>query len=245
MSDSLACSVIERPILFSARMVRAILDGSKTQTRRIVKVRNELPPTWATFASEGHSLSQNAHPRPVGSFFWSEEQQSGQPLKSLRRWPTLPKEHPMAGDWYWTPSPYGKIGDRLWVRETWAQPTTLDPGPTFYRADYPRCVPSHYRNVPPADAITWKPSIHMPRALCRMVLEVTGVRVERLQDISYNDARTEGWNPMADDGKNPNPLDPKSWFLDLWTEINGPDSWSANPWVWVIEFKRVDGANGA
>lgn len=99
-------------------MVRAILDGRKTQTRRVVKVRNELPPAWATFASEGHSLMQDGKARPVGSFYWSEEQQTEKPITTLRRWPVLPEKHPMAGDWYWTPSPYGKIGDRLWVRET-------------------------------------------------------------------------------------------------------------------------------
>ncbi|VVE68779.1 hypothetical protein PCA31118_03036 [Pandoraea captiosa] len=83
------------------------------------------------------------------------------------------------------------------------------------------------------------PSLHMPRWASRITLEITGVRVERLQAISYDDARAEGWGPMADDGKNPNPLDPKSWFLNLWSQINGPGSWNATPWVWVVEFKRI------
>lgn len=80
----------------------------------------------------------------------------------------------------------------LWVRETWAQPAALDPGPTVYPADYPACVPNGYENIPPAEAITWKPSIHMPRSLCRLVLEVTGVRVERLNDCSEADAIAKG-----------------------------------------------------
>ncbi|MCY0853841.1 hypothetical protein [Cupriavidus sp. D39] len=110
---------IVRPILFSGAMVRAILDGRKTQTRRVVKERHLVA-------------------APPASFF--------QYLREA--------------------CPFGKPGDRLWVRETWAQPAALDPGPTVYRADYPACVPAGYENVPPVEAVTWKPNIHMPR-LCR------------------------------------------------------------------------------
>ncbi len=139
-------------------------------------------------------------------------------------------------DCEWQPviCPYGQPGDRLWVCETWAQPTTLDPGPTFYRADYPRCVPPQYENVPLVDAITWKPSIHMPRSQCRLVLEVTGVRVERLNHISESDARAEGVDHIRD--KVPTARDS---FRYLWETLYGAESWTANPWVWVIEFKRV------
>ncbi|MBR8344711.1 hypothetical protein KDX40_13280 [Burkholderia ambifaria] len=193
-------------------MVRAILEGRKTQTRRVVTVRGEQPPAWATFASEGHSLMQDGKPRPVGSFYWSEEQQAGKPLKTLRRWPVLPEKHPMAGDWHWTPSPYGKIGDRLWVRETHAEVFEIDipagrpTGPIgtygsparpdwksrfVYLADGP--MPNvQWHHVGDSQPVRWTPSIHMPRRAARIMLEITSVRVERLQSISEADAIAEG-----------------------------------------------------
>lgn len=141
--------------------------------------------------------------------------------------------------------PYGKPGDRLYVRETWAQPVPLDPGPTFYRADYPDNVLGRYENLPSAEAITWKPSIHMPRALSRILLEVTAVRVERLNDCGEADAIAEGIAPELDgwtDYSNPscqmctNPIDS---YRSLWDSINGAGAWETNPWVWVVEFRRV------
>lgn len=173
----------ERPILFSGEMVRAILDGSKTQTRRVVK---------------GDALGiLNLEIRPPSDPIFVE--------KCL----------------------YGKPGDRLWVREAWAQHTETfgDFLPsTVYRADP---VTPHFTK--------WKPSIHMPRWASRITLEITGVRVERLQDISEKDALSEGCEP--DDG-NPESPSPISEFRDLWQSINGAESWAANQWVWVIEFKK-------
>ena len=214
----------ERPILFSAPMVRALLAGTKTQTRRVCKPANQ------------HALSYVVGPfeeRPdlTAGLFGDEE-----------------------GDLKFS-CPYGQPGDRLWVRETWAQPTTLDPGPTFYRADYPACAAA-FTNLPPVDEITWKPSIHMFRKDSRILLEITGVRVERLQDISPRDAREEGLHRHPYDWRNCEfPLDDTAYepFKDfgtryscasqayraLWEHINGTGSWDANPWVWVVEFKRV------
>ncbi|MBR8151047.1 hypothetical protein [Burkholderia vietnamiensis] len=230
-------------------MVRTILEGRKTQTRRIVKVRNELPPAWATFASEGHSLSQDGAPQPSGAFFWSEEQLPGQPLKSLRRWPILPVSHPMAGDWYWTPSPYGRVGDRLYVRETW-QHSNHPFGPyesdclVFYRADYLEdpLGPDLERS---ADGIRreWRPSIHMPRAAARITLEITGVRVERLQAISWADAIAEGIKDPRRAAVRIDPIDGTvAQFRKLWDSLNAArgHGWDANPWVWVIEFRRIE-----
>lgn len=197
-------------------MVRAILDGRKTVTRRIVK--------------------------PCHMVMDHGEDAAGQCINAGYI-PCLPL------------CPYGLRGDRLWVRETWAQPTTLDPGPTFYRADYPECVPPQYQNVPPASEIRWKPSIHMPRPESRITLEIIGVRVERLHAISEADAMAEGitttWpdGPRMDDGPNHYTItiDQVSYnaptaveaFRMLWSAINGPESWDANPWVWVLSFKRV------
>jgi len=222
----------ERPILFSGAMVRAILDGRKTQTRRILKPQPDM------------SLIRPEYQDPNlwefrKRFMFYEDGWSGHEHAFIR------KDDPSDMPVWQHRSPYGEPGDRLWVRETWAQPAALDPGPTVYRADYPACVPAGFENIPPADAITWKPSIHMPRALCRQVLEVTGVRVERLNDCSRADAIAEGIAPELEgwaDYSNPSCqmcLDPVDSYRTLWDSINGAGAWEANPWVWVVEFRRA------
>ncbi len=185
----------ERPILFNGSMVRAILDGRKTQTRRIVK--NICDPI----------LIDDILPAdPKG--FWCFH--GNDPSVCID-------------------CPFGQVGDRLWVRETWAPVSTFDPSPetgALYRAD------------PVYDGANvewrWKPSIHMPRWASRITLEVTGVRVERLNEISESDAISEGVTLP-----NPELETYYSGFKRLWQSINGDHSWSLNPWVWVIEFKRV------
>lgn len=239
----------ERPILFNAPMVRAILDGSKTQTRRVLKkqpyVSRTNPPSFSDIE--------------VGDLFVCPDMLPTGPERGrvIAECTSAGTYHCMGQTAFAEKhSPYGVSGDRLWVRETWscdfANHYPCDP--VWYAADDDRRLDIEVRDgvrgiYSPESGVMvpfrWRPSIHMPRWASRITLEITGVRVERLQDISYDDARAEGWNPSADDGKNPNPLDPKSWFLNLWSQINGPDSWTANPWVWVIEFKRVDGAKGA
>lgn len=137
--------------------------------------------------------------------------------------------------------PYGTVGDRLWVRETWAtsaaydsyKPSklTVNSDPWFYRAD----------GEGGEDRGKWRPSIFMRTFISRITLEITGVRIERVQDISEEDAKEEGCIP-DDQSLNPNEIGPAaSIFESLWKSINGPDSWDANPWVWVIQFKRVEG----
>jgi hypothetical protein len=197
----------EHPILFSAPMVRALLNGSKTQTRRVVKPT----PEW------------------IG--------QSG--VLSYRGRVGLP--HAL--------SPYGQPGDRLWVRESiflsketdrhhYSATGLIGPG-----VDYEK-------EPPPAIGLPAKsiPSIHMPRWASRITLEITGVRVERLQDISTTDCRAEGCVLL---GQGPSVTTRDllwsgrewasgcAWYRELWESINGPGSWDANPWVWVIEFKVV------
>jgi hypothetical protein len=207
--------VKERPILFSAPMVRAILDGRKTVTRRPVKVQ---PRSRADIGSYG----------------------TGQPF--IRN-PDVTKRNPEC--------PFGNPGDRLWVRETWycdhnevmcgpyLKPDDLDvseardDGTLVYAAD--GLTPYE------ADQPVWKPSIHMPRWACRILLEITDVRVERLQDISRSDIRAEGLQcppELASDDVSPNYRDwyPAAW-RELWESTGG--DWDANPWVWVVEFKRV------
>jgi len=210
----------ERPILFSAPMVRAILDGRKTVTRRPVKS------DWI----QSDRAPLNTAP---GLFhFWC----SGEHV-----------------------CPYGEPGQRLWVRETFMdllgtgvehRPDPNGPLQRYaYRADHP---PGSQSDEARKDfSLKWKPSIHMPRAACRILLEITDVRVERLQDISDEQAIAEGiepfidfqssghWRRYRDGGTNSYVDNPVMSYASLWSEINGAGSWEANPWVWVVEFKRV------
>lgn len=135
----------------------------------------------------------------------------------------------------WVTCPYGQPGDRLWVRETWAPtpggPATKENG-ALYRAD------GHDANW------LWKPSIHMPRWASRLTLEIVSVRVERLQDISEEDAKSEGVEVLSQGfkcylGADCQCGDARMSFMSLWESINGPGSWEKNDWVWVIEFKRL------
>ena len=161
----------ERPILFSAPMVRAILDRTKTQTRRVVKLKPDYMETFLRL------------PNKVAC------------------------------------CPYGQPGGRLWVRETFEDCESALHSCVLYRAD---------GGTP---GTKWTPSIHMPRWASRITLEITGVRVERLQDISEEDAISEG-----------TPFPCGGWvggYQKLWESIHGPGSWDLNPWVWVVEFKRV------
>ena len=126
--------------------------------------------------------------------------------------------------------PYGQPGDRLWVRESFARvPTACGSEDIVFAADY-------QDGSDRAAGVRYTPSIHMPRAVSRITLEITGVRVERLQDISRGDAMAEGC-PFPNMAQGP---DPRDWYAELWGAINGPDSWAENPWAWVIEFKAIE-----
>lgn len=194
----------ERPILFSAPMVRALLDGTKTQTRRLVKMKPH------------HQIEQ----RDDGS-----------------NWPWM-YDGARDADW-WMPCPHGQPGDRLWVRETWAYGIHAlaaardENGPFVYAAD---------GTTQGRLCDRWRPSIHMPRTASRITLEITGVRVERLQDISNDDAYSEGtgtWAAETAKDGNKWPSMPRA-FRGLWESINGAESWATNPWVWAIDFKRLE-----
>lgn len=212
----------EKPMLFSDPMVRALLGGTKTQTRRVVKPK------------EGRIVG----PAGPGIAF----DQCGTHLTTVI-------------------CPYGQPGDRLWVRETFARidGQTRPWIETDYRATY-----KHGDRMGDTLGIKkrWTPSIHMPRHASRITLEVTGVRIELLQDISEADAAAEGIErlppPRTGSVGGPNRFTLKgmgsgacaghvSWnaptatelYQRLWEDINGPGSWAANPWVWVVEFKRL------
>lgn len=218
----------ERPILFSGPMVRALLDGGKTQTRRLLK---PLPFSVAEVASGNHLFDYRAD---LGDY------ERVLPMVDLLK-----------------RCPYGQPGDRLWVRETFTEgwPLRSDgivdefdedgnqkPKQPYYRASNPDLEWCEGGDDCPAP-VPWRPSIHMPRAISRITLEVMGVRVERLQDISEADAMAEGSRSWALEQYTPVKDIPagetRLIFRQLWEQINGPGSWAANPWVWVVEFRRL------
>ncbi|TWX75250.1 hypothetical protein FR731_23360 [Enterobacter hormaechei] len=194
-------------MIFNGEMVRAILDGRKTQTRRIMKNQpaGDYPDTPALIRSVGNGFQWYGHYGESSIFN----------------------------------CPFGAVGDRIWVRETWAEAGAGAPDLKLYCANYPEHVPTHYENVPPANEIRWTPSIHMPRWASRLTLEITGVRVERLASVSDDDAGKEGYpaNPAPYGGD----MDKWLWFRQLWDSIYPDQSFKHNPWVWVIEFRRIEG----
>lgn len=232
--------VKERPILFSAPMVRAILDGRKSMTRRVMKVQ---PP------AEGYELATCIS---TTSAEWRREEGKQHWLKR-DGYRVIDCSQP-----YFT-CPYGQVGDRLWVRETFTTDRVykggdIVDGDTVYRASMPESYtwPDHLDDLTPPK---WKPAIHMPRWASRITLEITGVRVERLQAITPEDAIAEGlvtmpefnWTAQKPTGRilaetagsPPYWASPKTAFESLWENINGAGSWEANPFVWVVEFKRI------
>ena len=204
-----------KPILFSGSMVRALLAGTKTQTRRIVEPQpTECGLEWATACGGEFAAWQDPGLRLDE---WSED---GGPCQRI--------------------CPYGQAGDLLWVRETWCSvdDSEFDGGEWIdYRATpkYESSHPAGWDNEPGSpDALKWRPSIHMPRSASRLTLCIADVRVERLNEISNDDALAEGIGT---------PLDARyaaiDGFKSLWESINGADSWVANPWVWVIKFTVI------
>ena len=207
----------EWPILFSAPMVRALLDGSKTQTRRVVQ---GAPDDWAPIGPEVYSptvVDRNGDEQPGPDAYGSGNDDGSD----------------------WIRCPYGQPGDRLWVREAFRLCAEADSTP-------PRDTDAAYRMWYEADAPhqpgagKLRPSMFMPRWACRITLVVTGVRVERLQDISRGDAMAEGC-PFPNMARGE---DPRVWYEDLWCDLNGADSWRANPWVWVVEFRKTPNVGG-
>lgn len=208
--------VKERPILFSGPMVRAILSGQKTQTRRIITPQ---PP-------EGQAIDR-CHYSSTGWACCDDTGTRGCHCRDERR------------------CPYGLPGDRLWVRETWSASWDGRPICNLKPSEYDSLSRVWYRaenNRPTYCETKWTPSIYMPRWASRITLEVTDVRVERLQDISEADAEAEGLARVIDESNSPVP--PCTFteaFADIWDKLNSQRgyAWGSNPWVWVVEFMRV------
>ena len=207
----------ERPILFSGPMVRAILAGRKTVTRRLWKM-------------------------PHGCIWHVDGNAKGEATGSI-----CDSDSPWWGSVDEIACPHGSLGDRLWVRETWTPDhSAFYPNyPVIYRADGydPRELfsterPGHVYS-PEQRAwfpFKWRPSIFMPREHCRIVLEIESVRAERLHEITDDDAVKEGFRS----GRDKTGHSPRDQFALLWDTLNGRGAWHANPWVWVIEFKRIN-----
>lgn len=195
----------EHPILFSGEMVRAILAGRKTQTRRLpgLERANAAPDKWRLWHGELNG-------------YWAFTDRPTQGEK---------------GACFETRCPYGVPGDRLWVRETWGLASWYEPaGDEIHRFEAIR-----RRASDPDDSVTrWYPSIHMKRWMSRLTLEITNIRVERLHQISEEDAIAEGCRYEY-------PVTARTAFLSIWDSLNAKRGygWGANPFVWVIEFKRV------
>ena len=232
----------ERPILFSAPMVNAILDGRKTMTRRVMKLQPSMRP----------DLFNGDVAKEMAGSAWKGQ--------TLAVWPGESEF-----DYCDCHCPYGAPGDLLWVREAHATVNTAEGPALAYRsdsairtwrefsetfgADYGVGPSMNYDAYPGEYCMwwedllrgepdhRWKPSIHMPRWASRITLEVTDVRVERLQEISRKDAISEGCPFEHPTGVAAN-TDPKRWYSKLWDEINGTGSWASSPWVWVVEFKQ-------
>ncbi|HBP5667130.1 hypothetical protein IPC1031_08690 [Pseudomonas aeruginosa] len=225
------CAHKERPILFSGPMVRVILEGRKTVTRRVMKPQPDFLGPMVDPNTPFKTLDAGLHARIT--------------------------------------CPYGEPGDRLWVRETWTDVNMCGAPALAYRADEdmrdlmeepgflddrgafnyddPRVKPYPFACwYAELDQARWRPSIHMPRWASRILLEITAVRVERLQDISEEQALAEGVRGEPCDHARQACADIGCWgdtakgaFGFLWESLNGEGSWAANPWVWVVEFKRV------
>jgi hypothetical protein len=212
----------ERPIIFSAPMVKAILSGAKTQTRRLIK------------------------PQPVGGVNFAQDSATAY------------------FDGIYKACPYGKVGDRLWVREKFSFDRDYDDEPisAFDRENSIWWSTGDCEKYLSSKQGKWRPSIHMPRWASRLTLEITEIRVERLQEISVEDAKAEGF----EDSEPVTKLDiehtceefgeqsvecklartfgvghftAKVPFIDAWVKMHGIESWSSNPWVWCVSFRRV------
>ena len=215
----------ERPILFSAPMVRAILAGTKTQTRRVVNLPADAKHVCYWAPPSGRSESGYADP---GVNYWTPDPAGETDSNHL------------------CPCPYGQPGDRLWVREAFSGPWCMEAQDGMAAVPPSKWGESsrvwYWADGDPTygDWTKPRPSIHMPRWASRILLEVIAVRVERLQDISEADAVAEGVDFAGHTDEIMHDYSPDERFSMLWESINGAGSWNENPWVWVVEFRRVE-----
>lgn len=241
-------------MIFNGEMVRAILDGRKTQTRRVMKVQ---PSDGFHPTHNGYDLDLNAH--------WYTP---GVVDKNGYLQPAKKDVFGVADENEGYTCPFGAVGDRIWVREAFQGPLVSEEFLEEYRA-YPEKFENpeyceyaadggprpEYCDLDDNLRHGWRPSIHMPRWASRILLEITNVGVQRLQSISPNDAAREGLVKLPATGRycinqgdqyfGGASHDAREVFSWLWASIYGEESWKANPWVWVIEFERIEGDDHA
>ncbi len=212
------CGMKERPILFNTEMVKSILEGRKTQTRRILNC--------------DHPVVTGFVPNGIYGYWKGTAKSDAVIQQYISTFPFTIK------------CPFGLVGDRLWVRETFR----LFDSDECPHADFPCGCPSWgtplYRASHDCfDGEKWTPSIHMPRSASRILLEITNIRIERLNDISSDDAKAEGF----DYSTHPSSIEmgyaigAKTNFRFTWEQIYGQNAWNKNPWVWVVEFRLIEG----
>lgn len=216
-----------KPILFNTDMVRSILDGRKTVTRRLIKPQ---PKARLSYLFAGYGCGKWSYPSKGAVEIWGADYQSPDDLTEEEK------------GMLWTPPCH--TDDILYVRETWC--LRFDGEKYFYKAD--KHTPREEKRLIDYDHVSWKPSIHMPKEAARIFLKVTNVRVERLQEIDDEQAKAEGANWK--NGKNVGVEEKMrrsaiERFAEIWNStIKKADldryGWDANPWVWVIEFERIE-----
>jgi hypothetical protein len=221
----------ERPMLFSASMILALLDDRKKQTRRIVKGAEKFPDI---IKFDRSIVDGEPQYKDSGMPVWYSTESDG----TTREWGCK----------------FGEVGDYLYVRETWKEALSETHECYAYKADLSyKCGKKAPPDLEQLTALNggWKPSIHMPKKASRLWLEIVDIRVERLQDISEEDAIAEGIQPaygkywldyqqLKESSEYPvfdNPVDA---FRSLWESIHGAGSWDLNVWLWVVEFKKVE-----
>ena len=215
-------STSEKPLIMSGASVIATLEDRKHQTRRVIKPQpamcNYQPSNWQASRCDWVGYKYS------GRDTWFCHT-CGAGLRAIDEW----SSHGIL-------CPYGQVGSHIWVRETWHQDTGLSSDKTI-----------HYKADNLSDSYSWKPSIFMPRWASRLTLEITGVRVERVQEISHEDAIAEGCLNQVLSNMEPDfdmAIRPASdVFHELWDSLNKKRGygWAVNPWTWALDYKRVEG----
>lgn len=219
----------DRPIIFSAPMIQALLAGRKTQTRRLIKDDVRDPPGMDAV----HPKNTIKHPAPYLDSYCGDARTRANPRGMSDRWRWWTRDDRQCLPTFRVPY---VPGDRLWVKEAHMWVGGGDPGLLLYRPTWRDDAAAHgCDNIPSAEPKGWRSPLFMPRAISRLTLVVSEVRVERLNDISEADAQAEGVQPICDHGVGNQHLHSIA-FQQLWCSLHGDGAWIANPWAVAVSF---------